>query len=104
VLLPAQAQNTDKHVPKYDQHKVFNPCFFDKGTEFRSASGAPGAKYWQNRADYKINTTLDTAKHRITGSVIITYTNNSPDALDFYGYNSIKISIGRFARAGYKLR
>jgi hypothetical protein len=80
----AKAQNTDQTSTKYDQHKVFNPLFyFGKGNEFRSASGAPGAKYWQNRADYKINVALDTAQHRITGSVIITYTNNSPDALSF---------------------
>ncbi|MFA6082946.1 M1 family metallopeptidase [Mucilaginibacter sp.] len=80
----AKAQNTDQPPIKYDQHKVFNPLFyFGKGNEFRSASGAPGAKYWQNRADYKINVALDTAKHSITGSVIITYTNNSPDALSF---------------------
>jgi hypothetical protein len=80
----AKAQNTDQTSTKYDQHKVFNPLFyFGKGNEFRSASGAPGAKYWQNRADYKINVALDTAQHRITGSVTITYTNNSQDALSF---------------------
>lgn len=79
-----QAQDTEKPTSKYDQHKVFNPLFYpEKGNEFRSASGAPGSKYWQNRADYKIDVVLDTAKHRVTGSVIITYTNNSPDALNF---------------------
>ncbi|MFI5163201.1 MAG: M1 family metallopeptidase [Sphingobacteriales bacterium] len=70
---------------KYDQHKVFNPLFYkgQQGNEYRTASGKPGVKYWQNHADYKLNVTLDTAKHRITGSTLITYTNNSPDALDF---------------------
>ncbi len=43
----------------------------------------PGPKYWQNRADYTINATLDTTRHRISGSVLITYTNNSPDTLPF---------------------
>ena len=80
----AHAQTASEPPVKYDQHKVFNPLFyFGKGNEFRSASGAPGAKYWQNRADYYINVALDTAKHSITGSVTITYTNNSPDALSF---------------------
>ncbi|MEO7214389.1 M1 family metallopeptidase [Mucilaginibacter sp.] len=80
----ANAQNTDKPAPKYDQHKVFNPLFYpEKGNVYRSASGSPGAKYWQNRADYKIDVALDTLKHRLSGSVIITYTNNSPDGLDF---------------------
>ncbi len=68
----------------YDQHIAFNPLFYPaNGNEYRSASGAPGPAYWQNRADYKIVATLDTAQHRITGSVIITYKNNSPDALKF---------------------
>lgn len=68
----------------YDQHTAFSPLFYTQnGNEFRSAGGAPGPKYWQNRADYNINVTLDTAKHRINGSVQITYTNNSPDTLSF---------------------
>jgi hypothetical protein len=78
-----RAQNTDA-TSKFDQHKVFSPLFYpDKGNEIRSASGAPGAKYWQNHADYKLNIVLDTAKHRISGTSLITYTNNSPDAFSF---------------------
>ena len=80
----AQAQTTEAPAAKYDQHKVFSPLFYpDKGNEFRSAAGAPGAKYWQNRADYKLNITLDTAKQSVNGTTLITYTNNSPDALTF---------------------
>ena len=68
----------------YDHKAAFNPQFYPyPGNEIRSASGEPGPKYWQNRADYSINCTLDTAKHSVTGSVIITYTNNSPDNLRF---------------------
>jgi hypothetical protein len=78
------AQNVDQIGAKYDQHKVFTPLFYpEKGNEFRNSGGAPGSKYWQNRADYKLNITLDTAKHRLDGTAIITYTNNSPDALSF---------------------
>ncbi len=78
------AQNTEEVTTKYDQYKVFTPTFYpDKGNEYRTASGAPGAKYWQNRADYKLNVTLDTANHRVSGTDIITYTNNSPDGLSF---------------------
>lgn len=69
---------------KYDQHKVFNPIFYTtNGNEYRTAGGEPGVKYWQNKADYKIDAVLDTFLHRITGTVIITYTNNSPDRLPF---------------------
>ncbi|KAA2238505.1 M1 family peptidase [Chitinophaga agrisoli] len=68
----------------YDQHQAFNPVFYTQnGNEYRSAGGAPGPKYWQNRADYSISVTLDTAQHRVSGSVAITYTNNSPDTLSF---------------------
>ena len=49
----------------------------------RSASGAPGAEYWQQRADYAIAVSLDTARQRVAGSVTIRYTNNSPDTLRF---------------------
>jgi hypothetical protein len=51
--------------------------------EYRSASGAPGHAYWQNRADYALEAVLDTAKEEIRGSGRITYQNNSPDPLPF---------------------
>jgi len=50
--------------------------------EYRLASGAPGPAYWQNRADYDIHATLDTAKHELRGELTLHYTNNSPTALD----------------------
>jgi hypothetical protein len=49
----------------------------------RAASGAPGPEYWQQRADYTIAVSLDTAQQRVAGSVTIRYTNNSPDSLRF---------------------
>ena len=68
----------------YDAKEAFNPQFYPyTGNDFRSASGEPGPKYWQNRADYKINCTLDTATSILNGDVEITYTNNSPDNLKF---------------------
>ena len=68
----------------YDHREAFNPQFYPyPGNDFRSASGEPGPKYWQNRADYVINCTLDTLKHNVSGNVEITYTNNSPDNLKF---------------------
>ena len=69
---------------KYNPKEAFNPQFYPyPGNEYRSASGEPGPKYWQNRADYKINCSLDTATHIVKGAVEITYTNNSPDNLKF---------------------
>ena len=69
---------------RFDQHKAFDPQFYpSNGTVYRSASGEPGKQYWSNRADYTINATLDTVNHDLSGSVTITYTNNSPDNLPF---------------------
>jgi hypothetical protein len=68
----------------YDPQKAFDPNFLTSGgTVYRSGSGAPGSQYWQNRADYTIKATLDTIKNEISGTVEITYTNYSPDALNF---------------------
>ncbi len=51
--------------------------------EYRSGSGAPGSKYWQQRADYVINAELNDTNQSITGSETITYFNNSPDVLKY---------------------
>ncbi|SDP01324.1 hypothetical protein SAMN05428975_0014 [Mucilaginibacter sp. OK268] len=51
--------------------------------EYRSASGAPGPKYWQQKADYEISATLNDDKQRLDGNETITYTNNSPDPLTY---------------------
>lgn len=50
---------------------------------FRTASGAPGFAYYQQQADYVMNITLDDKNQRIYGEATVTYTNNSPDALDY---------------------
>lgn len=53
------------------------------GNEYRTASGKPGPKYWQNEADYVIEVQLDTATHTLSGKVTIDYLNNSPESLEF---------------------
>ena len=50
---------------------------------YRTASGAPGHKYYQQKASYVIDITLDDAKQTVTGKETITYKNNSPDALPY---------------------
>lgn len=68
----------------YDHHDLFNPNFYPSSVnEYHAADGAPGPKYWTNKASYKINATLDDVKDAITGSVTIYYTNNSPQSLPF---------------------
>ena len=68
----------------YDYVKAFKTAFYTTpSTDIRSASGKPGHKYWQNRADYIIDVELDTLSDIIMGKEIIKYTNNSPDEMDF---------------------
>lgn len=68
----------------YDYNLAFGHGFYSKnGTATRSASGKPGHAYWQNSADYKIDIRLNEDTKYFTGSEVITYTNNSPDELDF---------------------
>ncbi len=55
----------------------------DQPNTYRSASGAPGKDYWQQRADYKIKVRLDEPTNTISGEETITYYNNSPDDLSY---------------------
>ncbi|RFM29097.1 M1 family metallopeptidase [Deminuibacter soli] len=67
------------HGNKFEQLGTILPT----PNEYRTASGAPGSKYWQQRADYDIKCTLDEKNTRLTGSETISYYNNSPDALTY---------------------
>ena len=70
--------------PKYDYQEAFKPFFYqNNATETRSASGKPGHNYWQNRADYNLNVSLNEEKNEISGTSEITYTNNRFDSLEF---------------------
>ncbi|MEM1137963.1 MAG: M1 family metallopeptidase, partial [Bacteroidota bacterium] len=68
-----------KHTEKFEQleYELRDP------NEYRTASGAPGYKYWQNEADYVIDLELDDENQSITGEETITYHNNSPDELKY---------------------
>lgn len=85
LLLGCSIANAQDTKPSnYNYNEAFGNNFYTKnGTETRSASGQPGAKYWQNRADYTLTANLNEQNSEITGSEILTYTNNSPDKLDF---------------------
>ncbi|UOB18347.1 M1 family metallopeptidase [Abyssalbus ytuae] len=56
---------------------------FSTPNMFRAASGAPGPAYYQQQADYKMDIELDDTHQKLYGTETITYTNNSPDALDY---------------------
>ena len=66
----------------YNYTETFDPIFYTKnGNTYRSASGKPGPAYWQNAADYILKVSLDDKSDRVTASVSIKYTNNSPEEL-----------------------
>jgi len=80
----AMAQNIQNnpgsnHGNKFEQLGTILPT----PNEQRTASGAPGVKYWQQRADYDIKCELDEATQTLKGSETITYHNNSPDPLTY---------------------
>jgi hypothetical protein len=70
---------TSNHGNKFEQLGTILPT----PNEYRTASGAPGVKYWQQRADYDIKATLDEKKLLLTGAETVTYFNNSPDLLTY---------------------
>ncbi|MEP0479893.1 MAG: M1 family peptidase, partial [Nonlabens sp.] len=77
-----------KEEPKAEEHANINKFRqlyqeFSTPNQYRSASGAPGPQYYQQRADYEMDIRLDDENHHIYGYETITYTNNSPDVLDY---------------------
>ncbi len=84
ILLTCATTFAQESVSKYNPAEVFNPLInFQPSSIYRSASGRPGPGYWQNTADYKIVASLLPELNSLNGTVLITYTNNSPDALDY---------------------
>lgn len=80
-----QAQNIQNnpnsgHANKFEQLGTILPT----PNEQRTASGAPGPKYWQQRVDYDIKCELDEVNNKLTGSETITYFNNSPETLTYF--------------------
>ena len=84
LLLSFAGLTQAQKVSTYDPHSLFSPIFYPNGGSItRSSDGSPNVGYWQNRADYQINVSLDENTSQISGSVIITYKNNSPHTLPF---------------------
>ncbi len=87
VFATAAAQESTKTTrqPGHENTNKFRQMYQEFATPntYRSASGAPGPDYYQQQADYKMKITLDDKNARIYGEETITYTNNSPDALEF---------------------
>ncbi|HVX49815.1 MAG TPA: M1 family metallopeptidase [Chitinophagaceae bacterium] len=81
-VINVYGQSNNNVISNYDARELFAPLQYNgNGSAFRSANGAPAAKYWQNRASYKIAATLDTLAKTLTAAETLVYTNNSPDTL-----------------------
>jgi len=80
---PAQAPAAPPAAPRYDPLEAFAPLTLpDPVNAYRAGDGAPGPAYWQNRADYELHARLDPTAKVLSATETITYTNNSPEALD----------------------
>ena len=81
AALSAHAADAPKHG--FDPLQTFAPFTYPQAANaMRDASGKPGPAFWQNRADYRIEATLDPSTRKLSGSEVISYTNHSPDTLD----------------------
>jgi|TARA_X000000368_G_scaffold325932_1_gene262970 hypothetical protein len=84
LIFPIENISQQKQTEKINTNKFrqLNQEFASPNM-FRTASGAPGPAYYQQQADYVINIELDDANKKLYGDEIVTYTNNSPDLLDY---------------------
>ncbi len=82
----AQDQNEKKErQPGHTNNNKFKQLYdeFSTPNMYRAASGAPGSAYYQQQADYKMDIQLDDKNAKLYGFETITYTNNSPDNLNY---------------------
>ena len=75
----SSGQERSNHARKFEQldQVLRSP------NEYRGADGAPGPRYYQQKADYVISCTLDTKEQRLDGSETITYHNNAPTDMPY---------------------
>lgn len=103
LSMGSQAQNSQNnpgsnHGNKFEQLGSILPT----PNEYRTASGAPGPKYWQQRADYDIKCELDEKNLKLTGSETITYFNNSPNTLTYLWFQLDENEHSTVNNAGYE--
>lgn len=81
LIIAQNIQNNpgSNHGNKFEQLGTILPT----PNVYRTASGAPGPQYWQQRCDYDIEATLDEKNLKLTGKETVTYYNNSPDVLSY---------------------
>ena len=85
AVMTAQEVEQNGREPGHTNQSKFKQMYEEFATPntYRSASGAPGPNYYQQQADYKMDIELDDKNAKIQGTETITYTNNSPDDLEY---------------------
>ena len=85
AVLTAQEEEKQEREPGHYNQSKFKQLYEEFATPntYRSASGAPGPNYYQQQADYVMDIRLDDKNAKIFGEETITYTNNSPDDLEY---------------------
>ncbi|ETN95089.1 M1 family metallopeptidase [Zhouia amylolytica] len=80
-----QEEAKQERKPGHINNNKFRQLYQEFATPnmFRTASGAPGPSYYQQQADYKMDLVLDDENQKLYGEETITYTNNSPDVLEY---------------------
>ena len=104
ITIGAKAQDihnnpNSNHGNKFEDLGIILPS----PNEYRTASGAPGPMYWQQRADYDITCSLDDKKQTLTGSETVTYYNNSPDELTYIWLQLDENQHNSLKNANYQL-
>lgn len=81
----AQEEEPTTRKPGHTNQNRFKQMYDEFATPnvFRTASGAPGPQYYQQKADYVMDIVLDDKNTKLSGYETITYTNNSPDVLEY---------------------
>ena len=85
VAMTMMSIGSDAHAIEQDTHRPFHQLEAELPTpgDRRTASGAPGHRYWQQQVDYQIDVEIDDARQHLSGKEKIRYTNNSPDTLRY---------------------
>jgi len=82
LAVPAFAQEAGKKFDQIDKFRQLEEIL-PTPNDYRTASGSPGYKYWQQQIDYVIDVEIDDVNQELIGSEKITYTNQSPDPLRY---------------------
>ena len=83
IVLASAVLSVDAQQYDGDKFRQLSDDLWATPNVYRTGSGAPGHKYWQQKADYDMQITIDDTKQQLHGEQTVTYTNNSPDPLGY---------------------